>query len=52
MRKAGLANTLSCDAQIDHVCFRCGTESVYRDTLAKLRRAGHVVAGASVVGGR
>lgn len=52
LRKAGLADTLSNDTQIDHVCFRCGTEAVYRDTLAKLRRAGHVVAGASNVGGR
>ena len=52
LNKAGLADVLSDDAQIDHVCFRCGTESAYRDALAKLRRAGHVVAGASVVGGR
>ena len=50
----GLANAvrLESNVQIDHVCFRCASEASYRDTLASLERAGHVVAGSSVVGGR
>ena len=49
----GLANAVQSHAvQIDHVCFRCASEASYRDALASLKRAGHVVAGSSAVGGR
>ena len=49
----GLANAVQSHAvQIDHVCFRCASEASYRDALASLERAGHVVAGSSAVGGR
>ena len=43
---------LESNVQIDHVCFRCASEASYRDALASLERAGHVVAGSSAVGGR
>ena len=50
----GLANLvrLESNVQIDHVCFRCASEASYHNALASLERAGHVVAGSSVVGGR
>ena len=37
---------------IDHACYRCGTASEYRETIASLESAGHVVAGCSEIGGR
>ena len=55
LERAGLADVLTSNgsnAQIDHVCFRCSSASSYRDALARLRRAGHVVAGSTEVGGR
>ena len=54
LERAGLAGEVRSESnvQIDHVCFRCSSESSYRDALARLGRAGHVVAGAGIVGGR
>jgi carbohydrate kinase (thermoresistant glucokinase family) len=55
--RLGLGSEVSRDRgdsppRIDHVCFRCSTETQYVDVLRRLKKLGHVAAGSSVVGGR